>query len=163
MNVHVPQSGKRLLLSPISMAILALMAGTNVAYAAEEAQVAAAAAAPATEQAAPADAGKITEVSVTATKRPTSMQQTPVAVTALNSAALVADAADAGESFIGDEFDDRQDGEDADGSPVTHKACPGAGDRQPAEISAPGHGGGRSHGAQAGYDTDQQCKQVKHD
>jgi iron complex outermembrane receptor protein len=40
MNVHVPQSGKRLLLSPISMAILALMAGTNVAYAAEDAQLA---------------------------------------------------------------------------------------------------------------------------
>jgi len=88
MNVHVPQSGKRLLLSPISMAILALMAGTNVAYAAEEAQVAAAAAAPAAEQAAPAEAGKITEVFVTATKRTTSLQKTPVAVTALNSAAL---------------------------------------------------------------------------
>jgi iron complex outermembrane receptor protein len=88
MNVHVPQSGKRLLLSPISMAILALMAGTNVAYAAEDAQRAAAAAAPAAEQVAPADAGKITEVFVTATKRSTSLQKTPVAVTALNAAAL---------------------------------------------------------------------------
>jgi iron complex outermembrane receptor protein len=84
MNVHVPQSGKRLP-SPIQMAILALMAGTNVAYAAD-AQVA-----PAAEQAAPAaatDSGKITEVFVTATKRTTSLQKTPVAVTALNSAAL---------------------------------------------------------------------------
>jgi iron complex outermembrane receptor protein len=83
MNVHVPQSGKRLLLSPISIAILALATGTNVAYA--QASTAGAAAA---EQAAPADAGKITEVFVTATKRTTSLQKTPVAVTALNSAAL---------------------------------------------------------------------------
>jgi iron complex outermembrane receptor protein len=84
MNVHVPQSGKRLP-SPIQIAILALMAGTNVAYAAD-AQVA-----PAAEQAAPAaaaDTGKITEVYVTATKRTTSLQKTPVAVTALNAAAL---------------------------------------------------------------------------
>jgi iron complex outermembrane receptor protein len=50
MNVHVPQSGKRLLLSPISMAILALMAGTNVAHAAEPADAQAAAVA---EQATP--------------------------------------------------------------------------------------------------------------
>jgi iron complex outermembrane receptor protein len=84
MNVHVPQSGKRLLLSPISMAILALMAGTNVAHAAEPADAQAAAVA---EQATPAT-GKITEVYVTATKRSTSLQKTPVAVTALNSAAL---------------------------------------------------------------------------
>ncbi|SHN24705.1 iron complex outermembrane recepter protein [Duganella sacchari] len=85
MNVHVPQSGKRLLLSPISMAILALVAGTNVAHAAEPADAQAAAVA---EQATPADASKITEVYVTATKRSTSLQKTPVAVTALNSAAL---------------------------------------------------------------------------
>jgi outer membrane receptor for monomeric catechols len=57
-------------------------------YAAEDAQRAAAAAAPAAEQVAPADAGKITEVFVTATKRSTSLQKTPVAVTALNAAAL---------------------------------------------------------------------------
>ena len=82
MNVHVPQSGKRLLLSPISMAILALVAGTNVAHAAEPADAQAAAVAT------PADASKITEVYVTATKRSTSLQKTPVAVTALNSAAL---------------------------------------------------------------------------
>jgi iron complex outermembrane receptor protein len=85
MNVHVPQSGKRLL-SPIQLAILALVAGTNVAYAADAA--AEQQAAPAAEQAAPADAGKITEVYVTATKRTTSLQKTPVAVTALNAAAL---------------------------------------------------------------------------
>ncbi|RZT08124.1 iron complex outermembrane recepter protein [Duganella sp. CF402] len=83
MNVHVPQSGKRLLLSPISIAILALATGANVAYAQANTTGAAAA-----EQAAPADAGKITEVFVTATKRTTSLQKTPVAVTALNSAAL---------------------------------------------------------------------------
>ena len=80
MNVHVPHSGKRML-SPIQIAILALVAGTNVA----SAQVAPA------EQAAPAaaaDSGKITEVYVTATKRTTSLQKTPVAVTALNAAAL---------------------------------------------------------------------------
>ncbi|MRW93331.1 TonB-dependent receptor plug domain-containing protein [Duganella sp. FT80W] len=91
MNVHVPQSGKRLL-SPIQLAILALMAGTNVAYAAEAADAQAAQAATVAEQAAPAAAatnsGQITEVYVTATKRTTSLQKTPVAVTALNAAAL---------------------------------------------------------------------------
>jgi iron complex outermembrane receptor protein len=68
------------------MAILALMAGTNV-YAAD------APAAQATEQAAATAAAdknstSITEVYVTATKRTTSLQKTPVAVTALNAAAL---------------------------------------------------------------------------
>jgi iron complex outermembrane receptor protein len=92
MNLHVPQSGKRLL-TPISVAIVALMAGTNIAYAADAAATPAAdaqagQAAPAVEQAATADNGKITEVFVTATKRTTSLQKTPVAVTALNSAAL---------------------------------------------------------------------------
>jgi len=81
MNLHVPQSGKRLL-TPISLAIFSLMAAAHVAHAAE-AQVT-----PAAEQAAPADNSKITEVFVTATKRSTSLQKTPVAVTALNAAAL---------------------------------------------------------------------------
>ena len=90
MNLHVPQSGKRLL-TPISLAIFALMANANV-YAADAAPAAADAqagqAAAADQAASPADSGKITEVYVTATKRTTSLQKTPVAVTALNAAAL---------------------------------------------------------------------------
>ncbi|MBY0558021.1 MAG: TonB-dependent receptor [Burkholderiaceae bacterium] len=84
MNVHVPRTGKRLS-SPIQLAILALMAGTNLA-----AHAAAAADAPASEQTAAADKNStaITEVYVTATKRSTSLQKTPVAVTAINAAAL---------------------------------------------------------------------------
>ncbi|WP_229257505.1 TonB-dependent receptor [Duganella callida] len=72
------------------MAILALVAGTNVAYATEaaDAQAGAAEQAQAQAQAPAADSGKMTEVYVTATKRSTSLQKTPVAVTALNSAAL---------------------------------------------------------------------------
>ena len=87
---HVPQSGKRLL-SPIQLAVIALLAGTNVAHAAGQAEQAAPAAqAPAAATAGANDktSNTITEVYVTATKRTTSLQKTPVAVTALNAAAL---------------------------------------------------------------------------
>ena len=81
MNVQVPQSGKRLP-TPIQLAIVALLASAGSAAQAQ----AQAAAAPG---AASADGSeKITEVYVTATKRSTSLQKTPVAVTALNAAAL---------------------------------------------------------------------------
>jgi iron complex outermembrane receptor protein len=84
MNVRVPQSGK---LSPIKLAILALLAGSNVVYAADE--PAPQAAAPAASASAPEQgSGIVAEVYVTATKRSTSLQKTPVAVTALNAAAL---------------------------------------------------------------------------
>ncbi|USX26556.1 TonB-dependent receptor [Oxalobacteraceae bacterium OTU3CINTB1] len=89
---HVPHTGKRLL-SPIQLAVLALLAGANVAHAAGQTDQAAPAPAPAPVAAAtPAANDKtsntITEVYVTATKRSTSLQKTPVAVTALNAAAL---------------------------------------------------------------------------
>ena len=86
MNTHVPQSGKRLR-SPIQMAILALMAGTNV-YAADAPAAQAAEQSAAATAAADKNSTSITEVYVTATKRTTSLQKTPVAVTALNAAAL---------------------------------------------------------------------------
>lgn len=86
MNTHVPQSGKRLR-SPIQMAILALMAGTNV-YAADAPATQAAEQSAAATAAADKNSTSITEVYVTATKRTTSLQKTPVAVTALNAAAL---------------------------------------------------------------------------
>ncbi|MBA5689563.1 TonB-dependent receptor [Rugamonas apoptosis] len=73
--------------SPIQFAILTLLAGMSTAQA--QVQEQAAAAAPA---AAPAPAVKddnvIQEVFVTATKRATSLQRTPVAITALNANAL---------------------------------------------------------------------------
>ncbi|OEZ62143.1 TonB-dependent receptor [Duganella sp. HH105] len=88
MNVHVPQSGKRLP-SPIQLAILALMAGTSVAaYAAPADAPAAEQSAAAAAAAADKNSTAITEVYVTATKRSTSLQKTPVAVTALNAAVL---------------------------------------------------------------------------
>ncbi|MEO7495765.1 MAG: TonB-dependent receptor [Massilia sp.] len=68
--------------SPIQLAILTLLAGMNAAYAQEAAtttQVVANAA---------ADSGKIPEVFVTATKRTTSLQKTPIAITAINAASL---------------------------------------------------------------------------
>ena len=80
MNVRVSQPGK-LLASPIQLAILALLAGNAAAAAPAEA--------PAAPPAAAAEGSTIVpEVFVTATKRSTSLQKTPVAVTALNSAAL---------------------------------------------------------------------------
>jgi len=82
MNVHVPRTGKRLS-SPIQLAILALMAGTAHAAADNATEVAAKEAA-----AAEKNSTAITEVFVTATKRSTSLQKTPVAVTAINAAAL---------------------------------------------------------------------------
>lgn len=82
MNVHVPRTGKRLS-SPIQLAILALMAGSAHAATDAAAEVAAKEAA-----AAEKNSTTITEVYVTATKRSTSLQKTPVAVTAINAAAL---------------------------------------------------------------------------
>ena len=81
MNVRVSQPGK-LLASPIQLAILALLAGNAVAAAPADA--------PSAPPAATAEANSATiqEVYVTATKRTTSLQKTPVAVTALNAAAL---------------------------------------------------------------------------
>jgi len=82
MNARVSQPGK-LLASPIQLAILALLAG-NAAAAPAETPVPAA---PPTA-AAESNSTVVPEVYVTATKRTTSLQKTPVAVTALNSAAL---------------------------------------------------------------------------
>jgi iron complex outermembrane receptor protein len=67
--------------SPIQLAILALLTGMNAAHA----QTGPSESAPA---AATADGDKIAEVIVTATKRSTSLQKTPVAITALNAATL---------------------------------------------------------------------------
>jgi iron complex outermembrane receptor protein len=89
MNVHVPHSGKRLP-SPIQLAVFALIAGANVAAYAQTAPAAEPTASATAAAAAAADKNStsITEVYVTATKRTTSLQKTPVAVTALNAAAL---------------------------------------------------------------------------
>ncbi|MES2152851.1 MAG: TonB-dependent receptor [Pseudomonadota bacterium] len=65
--------------SPIQLAVLALLAGMNAAHAQT------AAPAPATPA---ADSTTIPEVYVTATKRSTSLQRTPVAITALNARVL---------------------------------------------------------------------------
>lgn len=70
----------RLLGSPIQLAVLTLLASMNTAYAQT-------AAAPAAAQA-DAKAEVIPEVYVTATKRSTSLQKTPIAVTAISAAAL---------------------------------------------------------------------------
>lgn len=74
MNTCMPRA--RLLGSPIRLAILTLLAGINPAIA----QTAA--------PAQPAQAEAIPEVYVTATKRSTSLQKTPVAVTAISAASL---------------------------------------------------------------------------
>ncbi len=70
---------KRILGTPIQLAILTLIAGIHSAHAQEQtaAQVKAA-----------KDDGQIAEVIVTATKRSTSLQKTPVAVTSLSAQAL---------------------------------------------------------------------------
>lgn len=76
MTTSVPK-GRRVR-TPIQLAVLALLAGMNAAHA----QVPVAPPGPA------ADSTVIPEVIVTATKRSTSLQRTPVAITALNAAAL---------------------------------------------------------------------------
>jgi iron complex outermembrane receptor protein len=65
------------LASPIHLAVLALLAGAATAQAQTAAGPAAAA------SAAKADTGELQQVTVTATKRSTSLQETPVAVTAI--------------------------------------------------------------------------------
>jgi iron complex outermembrane receptor protein len=69
--------------SPIQLAIFSLIAGISSAQAQEQTQAQIQAQAKAAN-----DSGTIAEVVVTGTKRSTSLQRTPVAITALNSAAL---------------------------------------------------------------------------
>ncbi len=68
---------RKILGTPIQLAILTLLAGTHSAQAQVQAQ-----------PQAQAEPNAIAEVIVTATKRSTSLQRTPVAITALNAAAL---------------------------------------------------------------------------
>jgi iron complex outermembrane receptor protein len=84
MNLTAPQ-GRRTA-SPIQLAVFALLAGISAAHA--QTTPAAPAAAPAPTSTASSDSNAIPEVFVTATKRSTSLQKTPVAITALNAAAL---------------------------------------------------------------------------
>lgn len=79
--------------APIRLAILTLLAGIGAASAPAHAQSAADPASPAaaTNSATPVNPtadGRVAEVVVTATKRSTSLQKTPIAVTALNAATL---------------------------------------------------------------------------
>ncbi|HZV65484.1 MAG TPA: TonB-dependent receptor plug domain-containing protein, partial [Telluria sp.] len=76
MNLTVPKS--RRVRSPIQLAVLTLLAGIGAA----QAQT------PAPAPVAAADSTTIPEVIVTGTKRSTSLQRTPVAITAINAAAL---------------------------------------------------------------------------
>jgi len=78
MSQAAPRTQRRPL-SPIQFAILTMCAGLGSAHAQQAA---------ATAPAATSDANAIAEVVVTATKRSTSLQKTPVAITALNAAAL---------------------------------------------------------------------------
>ncbi len=70
-------------ISPIQLAIFTLIAGISSAQAQEQTQAQAQAQAKAANE-----AGTIAEVVVTGTKRATSLQRTPVAITALNAATL---------------------------------------------------------------------------
>src|SRR5476649_907949 len=85
MNIRVPAPRK--LGTPIQLAILTLLAGTQGAYAQTQA-VQASAAAPAAQAQADSASVTVPEVFVTATKRSTSLQKTPVAITALTAATL---------------------------------------------------------------------------
>ncbi|NHZ81055.1 TonB-dependent receptor plug domain-containing protein [Massilia sp. CCM 8695] len=72
--------------APIQLAILTLLAGISAAHAQDVAQ---APAAPAVSKSvASGDSNVIPEVVVTATKRSTPLQKTPIAITAINAAAL---------------------------------------------------------------------------
>jgi len=82
MKFSAPKSRRRLG-SPIQLAILTLLAGMNSAYAQQTP-----AQPPAATPAASGESNAIPEVLITATKRTTSLQKTPVAVTALDAAAL---------------------------------------------------------------------------
>lgn len=79
---HSARTGRRAG-SPIQLAIALLLAGIGAANAQTTASDG-----PVASAAQPADNGKVAEVIVTATKRATSLQKTPVAVTALSAAAL---------------------------------------------------------------------------
>src|SRR5688500_13027103 len=88
MNKPSPRAGRRSH-AQIQLAILTLIAGINAA----QAQTAPAAPVDAAAPAAPvnrasSDSGVIPEVVVTATKRSTSLQRTPIAITALSAATL---------------------------------------------------------------------------
>ncbi|MDO8654374.1 MAG: TonB-dependent receptor [Undibacterium sp.] len=89
MKVRTPKS-RRIVGSPIQLAILTLIAGTHSVYAqeppAQSAQTAQSA--QSAQIKAATDSAAIAEVIVTGTKRATSLQRTPVAITALNSVAL---------------------------------------------------------------------------
>lgn len=74
--------------TPIQFAVLALIAGANVANAQTAATADSTKTTSAQSAAAANNSEKIIEVLVTGTKRTTSLQRTPVAITALNSAAL---------------------------------------------------------------------------
>ena len=80
MNVS-PHYAPKKLGSPIQLAILALIAGIHSAHAQEQSGAAA-------QAKAIADNGSMSEVIVTGTKRATSLQKTPVAITAIGTAAL---------------------------------------------------------------------------
>src|SRR4051794_14532405 len=73
--------GRSLAATPIHLAVMALVASLGTAHAQSTDAV------PAAQQQA-ADSGAIPEVVVTATKRATPLQRTPVAITALNAATL---------------------------------------------------------------------------
>nr|WP_315482299.1 TonB-dependent receptor [uncultured Undibacterium sp.] len=74
--------------TPIQFAVLVLIAGANVANAQTAATADSTKTTSAQSAAAANNSEKIIEVLVTGTKRTTSLQRTPVAITALNSAAL---------------------------------------------------------------------------
>ncbi|MES2129292.1 MAG: TonB-dependent receptor [Pseudomonadota bacterium] len=78
MKSSVPKARQQLG-SPIRLAVLALLASMNGAHAQTQAPA---------QALATSDSSVIPEVLVTATKRSTSLQKTPVAITALNAAAL---------------------------------------------------------------------------
>ena len=71
MKTHNPK-GRKMLGTPVQLAVLALLAGSGAGYAQTAAQKAESASA------------ALPEVVVTATKRTTSLQSTPIAVTSLN-------------------------------------------------------------------------------
>ncbi|MFZ6846819.1 TonB-dependent receptor [Undibacterium sp. RuRC25W] len=80
MNV-CPQHARKNLGSPIQLAILTLIAGIHSAHAQEQSTAS-------SQAKAASDNGTMAEVIVTGTKRSTSLQKTPVAITAINAAAL---------------------------------------------------------------------------
>lgn len=84
-NVAMPRKN---LGSPIQLAILALLAGTATAQAQVQSPAPATAATTQAQAPTESDQNAIQEIVVTATKRSTSLQKTPLAVTALTAASL---------------------------------------------------------------------------